>query len=192
MKSATSFLFAITSLAGVDAFQNIPPLTSTSRDSVTAINASSRRVFLTSSAVLGFTAFADKAFAADETVDSMIDELVASKKNLESVPGLLQAQEWEKVRAILKSPPVNNLWNLSDGKNTLLKVSKATGEFELIDLKDELSISLQICDQLAYDNVFVYYQPGNGKVKIKEPTDLAVKAIAQLGEAIDMAKAAAK
>lgn len=192
MKSATSFLFAITSLAGIDAFQNISPLACTFRDSVTAINASSRRVFLTSSAVLGFATFADKAFAADETVDSMIDELVASKKNLESVPGLLQAQEWEKVRAILKSPPVSNLWNLGDGKNTLLKVSKATDEFELIDLKDELSISLQICDQLAYDNVFVYYQPGNGKVKVKEPTDLAVKAIAQLGDAIEMAKAAAK
>jgi hypothetical protein len=44
------------------------------------------------------------------------------------------------------------------------------------DLKDELGVALQMCDQLTYDNVFVYYQPGNGKVKVKEPTDLAIKA----------------
>jgi hypothetical protein len=29
---------------------------------------------------------------------------------------------------------------------------------------------------------------GNGKIKVKEPTELAVKAMAQLSEAIEMAK----
>jgi hypothetical protein len=125
---------------------------------------------------------------AEETVASMIEELESSKLKLKSVPGLIQAENWEGVRQILKSPPVNNLWNMGDAKNTLFKIAKATDEFGLVEIKDELSISLQICDQLVYDNVFVYYQPGNGKVKVKEPADLAVKAIAQLGEAIEMAK----
>ena len=31
---------------------------------------------------------------------------------------------------------------------------------------------------------------GNGKIKVKEPTDLAVKAMAQLSQAIDIAKSA--
>jgi len=36
-----------------------------------------------------------------------------------------------------------------------------------------------------YDNVFVYFQPGNGKVKIKEPIEMANKALGQLQQAID-------
>lgn len=31
---------------------------------------------------------------------------------------------------------------------------------ELLELKDELAISLQMTDQYSYDNVFIYYQPG--------------------------------
>ena len=67
-------------------------------------------------------------------------------------------------------------------------MAKQTGEFELLELKDELAISLQMCDQLTYDNAFVYFQPGNGKVKIKEPKDLATKAMSQIEEAIKVAK----
>ena len=55
-----------------------------------------------------------------------------------------------------------------------------------MELKDELSISLQMTDQYSYDNVFIYYQPGNGKVKVKEPLEMAEKAIGELKMAIDM------
>jgi hypothetical protein len=72
----------------------------------------------------------------------------------------------------------------------LVLLGKETGEFGLLELKDELSITLQICDQLTYGNAFVYYQPGNGKFKIKEPMDLAKKAMNQIQDAIDMANAA--
>lgn len=57
-----------------------------------------------------------------------------------------------------------------------------------MELKDDLSISLQMTDQYSYDNVFIYYQPGNGKVKIKEPLEMCEKAIGELREAIDLAK----
>jgi hypothetical protein len=129
---------------------------------------------------------------ADDNLNSLIDELVESREKLKQLPDLLKASEWDSVRTMLKNPPVNNLWNMGDGKNPLLKIAKATDEFELIDLKDELGVALQMCDQLTYDNVFVYYQPGNGKVKAKEPTDLAIKALAQLTDAIDMANNAMK
>lgn len=65
-------------------------------------------------------------------------------------------------------------------------MAKESGEFDLLELKDELAISLQMCDQLTYDNAFVYFQPGNGKVKIKEPKDLANKAMNQIQSAIDL------
>jgi hypothetical protein len=132
-----------------------------------------------------------------------------------------------------------------DAQNTLSKLAMETGEMGLLEIRDELAISLQMTDQYSYDNNFIYYQPGefcpvcyrnfcylgsfakgpktefrpgvivgiysflnlpppftltlmriltcvtytgNGKVKVKEPMEMANKAIAQLGEAIEFAK----
>jgi hypothetical protein len=33
---------------------------------------------------------------------------------MEPIPDLLEKQDWEAVRQILKTPPVNKLWNLGD------------------------------------------------------------------------------
>jgi hypothetical protein len=129
------------------------------------------------------------AFAADD-VTAMLAELEESKEKIAKIPALVASEEWEAIRAILKTPPVNNLWNMGDGKNTLLKLSKETDAMELIEMKDELSISLQMTDQFVYSNEFIYFQPGDGKVKLKEPAELAKKALSQLGEAIEMAKTA--
>jgi len=117
----------------------------------------------------------------------LVNDLVASKEKIKAIPELLEAEEWNKVRTILKTPPVNQLWNLGDSQNTLVKLAKETGEFEFLEMKDELAITLQICDQLTYDNSFVYFQPGNGKVDIKGPIDLAIKAMSQIGDAVSIA-----
>jgi len=42
-------------------------------------------------------------------------------------------------------------------------------QVELFELADEVSGALQLADQYAYDNVFIKFQPGSGKVLIKEP-----------------------
>ena len=55
-----------------------------------------------------------------------------------------------------------------------------------MEIKDELAVSLQMTDQYSYDNVFIYYQPGNGKVKTKEPLEMANQAIGQLKEALSV------
>jgi len=117
--------------------------------------------------------------------DALVADLNEAYAKLSTVPDLLQQQEWDKARTILKSPPVIQLWNLGDGKNTLVQLARETGDLELLEAKDELSISLQMCDQYTYDNVFVYFQPGNGKVKIKEPVEMAEKAKGQLKEVLD-------
>eukprot|EP00967_Tisochrysis_lutea_P069086 scaffold90715_cov39-Tisochrysis_lutea.AAC.1 len=39
----------------------------------------------------------------------------------------------------------------------------------LFELADDVAGALQLADQYTYDNNFIYFQPGNGKVKIKEP-----------------------
>ena len=69
-----------------------------------------------------------------------------------------------------------------------MKLAKETGNVELFEYKDELALSLQMCDQLTYDNAFVYFQPGNGKYNIKEPQTLAKKAMSQLDQIIQVAK----
>jgi hypothetical protein len=66
-------------------------------------------------------------------------------------------------------------------------LAKESGNIDLFELKEEISYNLQICDQLTYDNAFVYYQPGNGKFKIKEPQQLAMIAIKQIQQVIDLA-----
>lgn len=123
------------------------------------------------------------AWAATD-LSTLKDELSLSKSKLQEIPDLLQAQEWDKVRNILKTPPVNKLWNLGDSQNTVLKLAKETGDVELFELKDELAYNLQMCDQLTYDNVFVYFQPGSGKIKIKEPVETAQKAVSYLDQII--------
>ena len=44
--------------------------------------------------------------------------------------------------------------------------------------------ALQLADQFTYDNNFIYFQPGNGKVKIKEPKDQIKIASKKLGDLI--------
>jgi hypothetical protein len=176
----------------VDAFTvvTVPCIRRTNKSSLKAIS-THRRSFLTTGLIytVGFT-IADSAYSLDneESVNGLIEALEESKSKLLQVPDLLKASQWDAARSILKAPPVNTLWNMGDGKNPLLKLAKVTDEVGLIELKDELGVTLQMCDQFTYDNVFIYYQPGNGKVKVKEPIDLAEKAISQLTEAIDMAK----
>jgi len=140
--------------------------------------------------LIGTTAFvsqptAARAAATAATKD-LIKDLVSSKEKMKPIPELLQQGEWDKVRTILKTPPIVQLWNLGESQNTLVKLARETGDVELLELKDELAISLQMCDQLTYDNAFVYFQPGSGKVKVKEPTELALKAMSQMNDAINM------
>ena len=61
-----------------------------------------------------------------------------------------------------------------------MKLAKETGNVELFEVKDELAYNLQMTDELTYNNVFVYFQPGNGKIKIKEPQDAVNMALKQL------------
>ena len=150
---------------------------STRRNFISAVGAS-----IAAASVL--TTQSQSAFAAS-TKDALIADLNESYAKLSTVPDLLKQSEWDKVRNILKSPPLNLLWNLGDSKNTLVMLAKETGDMELLEAKDELSISLQMCDQYTYDNVFVYFQPGDGKIKIKEPVEMAEKAKSQLKEVLD-------
>jgi len=72
----------------------------------------SRRSFLATATIPVAVSFADPARA--DTVATLINELNESRDKLKAIPDLLQREEWDKVRSILKVPPVNKLWNLGD------------------------------------------------------------------------------
>lgn len=52
--------------------------------------------------------------SASTTSDNLVEELRTSVKKIETIPELLDQGEWDKVRTILKTPPVNKLWNLGE------------------------------------------------------------------------------
>lgn len=126
---------------------------------------SSRRALLLSASAAAAAGVvllpARPSFAATTTArESLIADLDTSLERISTIPPLLESAQWDKVRTVLKTPPVNQLWNLGDAQNTLARLAKETGEMEMMDMKDELAISLQMTDQYSYDNNFIYYQPG--------------------------------
>ena len=125
---------------------------------------SSRRALLLSASAAAAAGVvllpARPSFAATTARESLIADLDTSLERISTIPPLLESAQWDKVRTVLKTPPVNQLWNLGDAQNTLARLAKETGEMEMMDMKDELAISLQMTDQYSYDNNFIYYQPG--------------------------------
>ena len=81
----------------------------------------SRRGFLTTAGGIALTV----SLPANAVDSSLLDDLRASKAKMEPIPDLLEKQDWEAVRQILKTPPVNKLWNLGD-------VSSFDGLFALV------------------------------------------------------------
>jgi hypothetical protein len=161
----------------VDALSAIKP------SSRTAKQHSSRRDWLNHAGagvvatVVAGTVFPQASFA---TTSEIVTELESSLTKLQPISNLLQEEKWDEVRTILKTPPVNKLWNLGESQNPIMKLAKETGNVELFEVKDELAYNLQMTDELTYNNVFVYFQPGNGKIKIKEPQDAVNMALKQL------------
>jgi hypothetical protein len=76
----------------------------------------SRRWFaLTAASALCTTVLPGHAHASTSNkVDEALEEMRLSKEKLQAVPSLLEEKEWDRVRTILKLPPVNKLWNLGD------------------------------------------------------------------------------
>mmetsp|Transcript_14837 Transcript_14837/g.31709 ORF Transcript_14837/g.31709 Transcript_14837/m.31709 type:complete len:208 (-) Transcript_14837:1978-2601(-) len=189
-------LFCATTLLhpfSVEAFSATDPLSTRLTASSSCAEPSSRRQWLGEAsfagvaAIVGAVATTTATFpqAASAASDEYVTELKASLTKLQPIPKMLEEQKWDEVRTILKTPPVNKLWNLGDSQNTVLKLVKETGNVELFEVKDDLAYNLQMCDQLTYDNNFIYYQPGNGKLKIKEPIDAVNKALGSLQSIIE-------
>jgi len=126
------------------------------------------------------------AWANDETT-RLIQEIKQDRALLEPLPQVLLKKEWDKVRTTLKIAPVGRIWNLGPNSNTIKKLGENLGDPSILELMEEVSSALQLADQFTYDNVFLPFQPGNGKVKIKEPTEQIEVAISKLDAVLKLA-----
>jgi len=151
----------------------------------------SRRNLLALSVVGGVAALTSPtlalAVAEEESVAQLVASLKAARDLLVPLSGKLQDEQWDAVRSVLKGPGLGELWNLGASKNPINKLAKATDSMELIELSDELQVSLQMADQLTYDNAFVYFQPGSGKIDLKGPQNMIKRSMEQLDEIIQAA-----
>lgn len=75
-----------------------------------------------------------------------MDDSKLSKGKLSPIPELLEVQEWDKVRSILKPPPVNKLWKLGDSLNLILNQVKSPCDGD--GLEDKEKFWLTICNRV--------------------------------------------
>ena len=139
----------------------------------TASMATTRRSVLGIAAVGAFGTLLppSAAFAAD-TEAALQAELLALRKALDlpALNALIDEEKWDAVRSVLKVAPVNTAWEQSQKlKNPLKRLADIKDDVELFEVVDDIAAALQLADQYLYSNTFIYTQPGNGKVKFKEP-----------------------
>lgn len=120
--------------------------------------------------------------------DVLISEIQKDRSLLDPLPGLLKKEAWDQVRSVLKLPPVGNLWNLGASKNPLKALGVSRGDPDLLELNEDIAGALQLADQFTYDNVFAPFQPGPGKLKIKEPIEQVEVAMEKLDAVLKAVK----
>ena len=84
---------------------------------------------------------------------------------LQPLSGFVDDGKWDAVRTVLATSPIVELWKTGNSKNWIRAAALSAGDPELIELSEDLSSALQLTDQYVYDNNFIYFQPGNGKVR---------------------------
>lgn len=162
------------------------PFSSTTSDVVFRTALLNRRtVLLGASGSAAFTLLPVRSVSAKATESELIGTLRSAATALEPLPGLLDEEKWDAVRSVLKTPPVGLLWNLGESKNTIRMLATLRDDVELFEAADEIAGALQLADQFTYDNNFIYYQPGNGKVKIKEPKQQVVLARSKIKSIVE-------
>uniref|UniRef100_A0A7S4IU75 Uncharacterized protein n=1 Tax=Odontella aurita TaxID=265563 RepID=A0A7S4IU75_9STRA len=104
---------------------------SSSTSSISSTSTSSRRAFLSKTtasvpAVVGAAVALNPraASAAAATKESLLSDLKASKEKLAPIPELLKSEQWDSVRTLLKTPPVNQLWNLGEVREVASESSR--------------------------------------------------------------------
>ena len=95
---------------------------------------------------------------APKSLPELIPILKEARRQLEPIPGLIKAEKWDSVRAILIQPPLSDCW--AKGSKTLLPnyaeaVGNAGGdELAALEAREEVITHLRFLDMAVYNNNF--------------------------------------
>jgi hypothetical protein len=95
------------------------------------------------------------------SLDAIRAEIQKARKQMDSIPELIQSEQWDSVRAILITPPLSDLWTKSSRKMPLLvEYATAIGEtpsgdeLAVLEAKEDVSGHLRFLDMAVYNNNF--------------------------------------
>lgn len=129
-------------------------------------NVSTRRSFvqegLSSSYVIGGFVW-QKGLSAANAVEnsdfpSLLIQVQQARKQLDSIPALIDAEKWDSVRAILIEPPLADCW-AKTSRPLLTKYAEGLGdsggdELAALEAREDLIGHLRYLDMAVYNNVF--------------------------------------
>jgi hypothetical protein len=110
---------------------------------------SARRLLVTAAPLFFFSS--TPALAADTT--SLLPLIQQARRQLDSVPDLIEKEKWDSVRAILIQPPLSDCWT----KNTKMLRNYAENvedELAALEAREDVVSHLRFLDMAVYNNVF--------------------------------------
>jgi hypothetical protein len=112
--------------------------------------------------VASLQVFTEPSIAADtSSLDKILLEIRIARNQMNTIPDLIKAEQWDSIRAILITPPLSDLWTKSARKLPLLQeYANVMGDIPLgdelavLEAKEDVEGHLRFLDMAAYNNVF--------------------------------------
>ena len=91
------------------------------------------------------------AFAASyENVSKLLQQ---ARRQLDSVPSLIESQKWDSVRAILITPPLSDCWT-KNANMLRIYAESVDDELAALEAREDAVSHLRFLDMAVYNNVF--------------------------------------
>eukprot|EP00978_Attheya_sp_CCMP212_P014976 scaffold38427_cov52-Attheya_sp.AAC.7 len=90
----------------------------------------------------------------------MVSLVEEARRQLDTVPALIEKEQWDSVRAILIKPPLSDCWTKSArSKQLLVDYAEVVGsvggdELGVLEGREEATTHLRFLDMAVYNNIF--------------------------------------
>lgn len=139
MRKRSLLLYLV--LRHVVCFQIMP------RSRTMAVTVQNRREILDILLIGGAAIFSTPppALAAEASKSELVASLQTARKQMDKIPDLIKAQQWDSVRAILITPPLSDLWG-KKSEILLQYADVADDELAVLELKEDIQSHLRYLD----------------------------------------------
>jgi hypothetical protein len=93
------------------------------------------------------------AVDATDSVSSLLPLLQNARRQLDTIPALIEKEQWDSVRNVLITPPLSDCWT-SNAKLLKRWAQAVPDELEALELRDDAISHLRFLDMSVYNNVF--------------------------------------